>query len=99
MKPQRTKQVIGIVSGSLLIVLSPIFGLLGTTAGMNRAFETLGAEGPSNPNRLASNIHSVLIVTTTASAGVLVGLLVLIASIVLFIRAGNQAAKTPDAGL
>jgi ABC-type Fe3+ transport system permease subunit len=87
MKPKRTKQVAGIIIGSLLLVGSPIVASL---SGMWRAFDTLGDSGISDPNRLQSAIYTLLY---GGIAGTVLGLIILIISIVYFVRAGRAVQK------
>jgi hypothetical protein len=83
----RTKPLIGIVIGSLLLVISPIAAVVLTWFGMLRAFDTLGGSGISDPNRLSGNIGAVLIANSGGLIGSAIGLVILIVSIVLFVRA------------
>jgi biopolymer transport protein ExbB len=48
---------------SVIGVVSPMIGLLGTVIGMMKAFATLGAEGTSNPRALSAAIGEVLMAT------------------------------------
>jgi len=96
MKPKRTKYIVGIVIGSLLL-LSPLIALFGTAFGMQRAFDTLGGPGIQDPKALSSSIDSVLYVSAAGPIGFVCGVVLLTVSIVLFIRAGRtqQAAASP----
>jgi hypothetical protein len=91
MKPNRTKQVAGIVIGSLLLALSPGIAFLLHVFGMMRAFDTLGGPGIADPNRLSGDIHIVLYAWVGALAGSIIGLITLIVSMVLFVRAGRTS--------
>jgi biopolymer transport protein ExbB len=50
---------------SVIGVVSPMIGLLGTVIGMIGAFRTMGAQGISNPQGLASAIGEVLLATAS----------------------------------
>ncbi len=50
---------------SVIGVVSPMIGLLGTVIGMMKAFTVLGGEGISNPRALASSIGEVLLATAS----------------------------------
>jgi hypothetical protein len=83
MKRKRTKQVAGIIIGSLLLVVSPIVAFL---YGAYRAFDTLGETDISDPNRLQGDFHIMLYGGPTGSV---IGLIILVISIVYFVRAGR----------
>ncbi len=53
---------------SVIGVVSPMIGLLGTVIGMMGAFATLGAEGISNPRGLSTAIGEVLLATASGLA-------------------------------
>ena len=50
---------------SVIGVVSPMIGLLGTVIGMMGAFQTLGSSGISDPRALASSIGEVLLATAS----------------------------------
>lgn len=50
---------------SVIGVVSPMIGLLGTVIGMMRAFATLATSGIKNPSALAANISEVLLATAS----------------------------------
>src|SRR6266446_8092459 len=50
---------------SVIGVVSPMIGLLGTVIGMMGAFQVLGASGMKNPNELAGKISEVLLATAS----------------------------------
>ncbi|MEO7931827.1 MAG: MotA/TolQ/ExbB proton channel family protein [Chthoniobacterales bacterium] len=50
---------------SVIGVVSPMIGLLGTVIGMMRAFATLASSGIKNPSALAANISEVLLATAS----------------------------------
>ena len=82
----------GLVFGALLM-LAPAFGFLFTVFGMQRAFDTLGNSGISDPQQLAGHIGWVLL---ASSAGLIlfpVGIIVFLFSLVFYFRA--RAATPP----
>jgi hypothetical protein len=89
MKPKRTKQIIGIVIGSSLLVASPIVARMLYLSGMNRAFDTLGAPGLADPKRLSADIGFVLNASAGGLAGAVIGLVILVMSIQWFVRLGR----------
>jgi biopolymer transport protein ExbB/TolQ len=58
MKRQLT--IAGIVVGAIL-ALGPLWGMLGTAFGMQRAFATLAGQGIGDPRALSSSIGAVLL--------------------------------------
>lgn len=69
---------------SVIGVVAPMIGLLGTVIGMMKAFATLGGSGISDPRKLASSIGEVL--TATAS-----GLFIAIPAFILYYIFRNRA--------
>lgn len=57
--------------------LGPFIGAIGTTIGMMRAFQTLGSNGVSDPQRLSANIGEVLLATAIGLGFSLVGLILI----------------------
>lgn len=56
---------------SVIGVVSPMIGLLGTVIGMMKAFETLGSKGMSDPRALSAAIGEVL---TATAAGLFIAI-------------------------
>ena len=54
---------------SMIAVVSPLFGLLGTVLGMIRAFTVISLEGTNDPNQLADGI-SIALYTTAAGLSI-----------------------------
>ncbi len=54
---------------SMIAVVSPLFGLLGTVLGMIRAFTVIALEGTNDPNQLADGI-SIALYTTAAGLSI-----------------------------
>jgi len=89
--------VVGIIVG-ILLMLTSLIGPLGTMLGMARAFETLGASGPGDPEVLASAISETLI---ASAAGIIVGIpgfILFVVSLVFFFveRSKPQAPPMPQ---
>lgn len=85
MKTKRRLTITGMAIGALLM-LSPLFGMLGTFFGMKRAFDILGSSGVGDPSALSASIGDTLIFT---AAGVLLfplGAVILTLSLVCFLR-------------
>jgi len=94
-KPNRTKQISGIVIGALLLVVSPITARVLYLSGMQRAYDTLGSgPGIADPNRLSGDISAVLYACAGGLFGSAIGLIILIVSIVLFVRAGRRLSTS-----
>lgn len=60
---------------SVIAVISPMVGLLGTVSGMIKAFGNMAAQGMGKPEMLADNISEALI---TTAGGLIVGIPVMI---------------------
>jgi hypothetical protein len=76
------------ISGSILLLAGPLFGLMGTIIGMLSAFQTMGSEGSENAEALASDIGFSLITTTIGLCiGIIGGIMMLIALFVVKYRA------------
>ena len=95
MNPNRTKHVTGTVIGSLLLVVSPIVARLLYVSDMQRAYDTLGSgPGIADPNRLSGDISAVLYACAGGLGGAVIGLVILIVSNVLFVRAGRRLSTS-----
>ena len=77
MRNRRTFLRIGFAVG-VLLACAPLFGLLGTMAGMARAFRTLGDSGIGDPRSLAGAIGEMLFVSAGSLALFPAGLVLLI---------------------
>ena len=96
MNPNRTKHIVGIVIGAVLLIGAPIIARVLYVSGMQRAFDTLGSgPGIADPNRLSGDISAVLYACAGGLGGTLIGLTVLIVSVVLYVRAGRRLS-TPN---
>ena len=97
MNPNRTKHVAGTVIGVVLLIGAPIVARMLYVSGMHRAFVTLGSgPGIADPVRLSSDINAVLYACAGGFGGSLLGLVILIVSLVLYLRAGRRLS-TPNA--
>ena len=65
-----------VIAGVLLLIGSPLTGLLLTVIGMIQAFHTLGANGISDPRMLSAHIATVLTATTVGMIVGAIGLVV-----------------------
>ena len=70
--------------------VAPIIGLLGTVAGMIRAFDRMGIQGGADPEKLAGDIHLAL--NTTIGAWVItpLSLILFIVFLILFLNKKKQ---------
>ena len=89
------------VVGGLLLLLSPIIARWQYSIGMQRAYTTIESgyhqtQNSIDPHQLSGNIDAVLYACAGGLFGAVVGLIVLIVSIILYIRAG-RATSTPNA--
>jgi len=96
MNPNRTRHIVGITVGALLLVVSPVVARLLYVSGMQRATDTIntGMRGIPDPARLSGDIDSVLYACAGGLAGSVIGLVILIVSVVLFVRAGRRFATS-----
>lgn len=68
------------ITGAILLLGGPLFGLMGTIIGMLSALQTMGSEGSENAEALAGNIGFSLITTTIGlCVGIVGGIMMLIA--------------------
>jgi biopolymer transport protein ExbB len=61
---------------SVVAVISPMLGLLGTVSGMIKAFKTMSVAGMGRPEMLSANISEALI---TTAAGLIIGIPAMVA--------------------
>ncbi len=99
MKTKRNLLILGIAIGGLL-TLSPLWGILITVIGMVLSFQAIGTgAGLSNPTLLSSSIGSSLVAAAVGFALFPLGVLILVISIVLYVRLRKATPSTaPDAG-
>jgi biopolymer transport protein ExbB/TolQ len=98
MKPEQKKPLIGIVSGAVLVALGPVVGLIVTVVSLQQSFSAVegNAIDPSNKAKvLASGISSSMNATAIGIGLAGVGLVVLIVSLAMFLRA-KPAAELPS---
>lgn len=78
---------------SVIGVVSPMIGLLGTVIGMMGAFQTLGSSGISDPRALASSIGEVLLAT---ASGLFIAIPAFVAYYIFRNMAQNSIVKAED---
>ena len=86
MKTKRRWAIAGIVIGGLFAFLGPMLGLLGTVFGMSHAFNALGNSGVGDPRVLTHHIGAALLSTATGFLLFPFGVIILILSIVFYIK-------------
>lgn len=84
MRPKRTQQIVGIVVGALLLLLSPTLAFFGMTI----AFALFGDPG-SGRYPLQWMINAGIV----GSAFSIIGLIILVIAIVSFVRAGRTGPR------
>jgi hypothetical protein len=89
MKPNRTKPIIGIVMGAVLILASVIVGRWQYELGMQAGIDTISS-GIADSRRLSGNIDTAIYAAVGGRIGAIVGLIIFIVSVVRFVRAGRQ---------
>ena len=81
--PATNRGKIFAVTGAML-QLGPVIGAIGSVIGMMHAFETLGASGMADPQRLSANIGEVLISTAIGFGVGLIGLALLCVALFVY---------------
>ena len=79
-----------IIAGGILTVAGPLAGVLVTSFGMMRSFDTLGKSGVADPRALAENIGVSLNGTVIGLCAGAVGVLILIVGVIIL------AARKPS---
>lgn len=74
----------GLAIAGAILQLSPLLGVVGTIAGMMKAFRALGDAGVADPAQLSDSIGQVLVSTATGIALGLAGMACLAAGVLLF---------------
>ena len=85
MKIRRRLTIAGMTIGALLMV-SPLFGMLGTVFGMKRAFDILGSSGVGDPSTLSASVGETLVFTAAGLLLFPVGAIILTVSLVCLLR-------------
>ncbi|MBI5532401.1 MAG: MotA/TolQ/ExbB proton channel family protein [Deltaproteobacteria bacterium] len=101
MKREQKKPLIGIVIGAVLTALAPLVGLLITIASVNRSFAKVEGNSVDPADKakvLASGISSSMNATAIGIGLGALGLLVLVVSILLFLRATTSQRQPPSEG-
>jgi biopolymer transport protein ExbB/TolQ len=94
MKPEHKKPLIGIVTGAVLTALGPLVGLLITVVSLSRFFAVVEGDSVDPANKakvLASGISWSMTATAIGIGLGGLGLVVLIVSLVMFLRAKPAA--------
>ena len=86
--------IAGIVAG-ILLMLGPLWGMLGTTFGMTRAFTVLGQSGVVDPSDLSASISRVLISSVAGFVACPIGIVLLIVCIVQLQKTGRVPPPLP----
>ena len=76
-----------------LVIIPPVFGLLGTVFGMIRAFDTMGTEVGADPAEFS---ESVSVSLATTAGGLIVsffGILLFILSLTMFLISGRRVSS------
>src|SRR5688572_1601846 len=87
-KMDRTRSAIGIAIGLVAIVGSLVVAWVISSSGEQRAIETLSSSGVADPKRLSDGISTALYGYAIGLFGTFIGLIILIVSLVFFVRAG-----------
>jgi biopolymer transport protein ExbB/TolQ len=91
-RPEHRKPLIGVLAGAALAVLGPLGGLLLTIILVQRSFGSVDAVAPSHKaNVLASGISESMNATAIGMGVGAVGVLILLASLVMLLRAKRVA--------
>jgi biopolymer transport protein ExbB/TolQ len=77
----------------LVMIISPMVGMLGTAGGMRGAFQELGTSGVKNAVVLSENIGDVLVTTAAGTAIAFVALVLFVTFCVLMIRENRRIEK------
>jgi biopolymer transport protein ExbB/TolQ len=76
-----------------------MLGLMGTILGMTKAFDTLGKSGVGDPAELSTAIGETLISFTAGVVCAVIGAVLLLFSLVFFLRSHKTIATSPAATL
>jgi biopolymer transport protein ExbB/TolQ len=82
-----------VIVWGLVMIVSPMVGLLGTVGGMTGAFDRMGTSGIKDPGVLSANIGEVLVTTAAGLAIALVALPLFVTFCVLMIRENRRIEK------
>ena len=93
---KRSLLISGIVVGTLL-TSAPLWGLLATVHGMNRAFTVLGSDGVANPQGLSTAIGGVLFSSVLSLIACPLGVLLLTLCIILLAVSKKPTPPPPPA--
>jgi biopolymer transport protein ExbB len=77
----------------LVMIVSPMVGMLGTVGGMKGAFDSMGTSGIKDPGVVSANIGEVLVTTAAGMAIALVALPLFVMFCVLMVRENRRIDK------
>ena len=86
--------IAGIVAGFVLM-LGPLWGMLGTVFGMARAFAVLGSSGVGDPSQLSASIGGVLISTAAGLVACPIGVILFVVCIISLDKARRAPPPLP----
>ncbi len=85
--------LVGTFVTGVVMVGSPLIGLLGTMGGMVGAFEWMGMNGVLDPHIISEKVGEVLIATATGLGVAVLGLPIFVTFLVLYIRERRRLAR------
>lgn len=92
-KRSKVGPIVLLVLGAILL-LGPVWGILGTVVGMTRAFEKIGNSTAGSPEALASDISLSLQTTAAGLIASPIGLAVLIGAIIWLVQIHKKEKET-----
>jgi len=96
MKKRRTF-LLGIIAG-IILILSPLFGLLAAAIGMGHAFSLLGHPGISDPKAVSADIGGVLVSTAVGLILCPVGVILFTVSLIFYLRTAKTTWPAQHGG-
>jgi biopolymer transport protein ExbB/TolQ len=84
-----------LIAGLLLTFACPAIGLVITVCFMVQSFHDLGQNGITDPTQLSGHIGSSLVATAAGCMGIVPGLALIVASILLSRSERRNAKQTP----
>ena len=88
--------IAGIVAG-VVLMLGPLWGMLGTVFGMARAFTVLGQSGVADPSQVSASVSGVLISSVAGFVACPIGIVLMIVCIVQLDKAKRLPPPLPSA--
>lgn len=93
-KATRKWLIAGMIIGGLLM-LSPLFGLVGTAVGLSRAFSVLGSQGIGDPEELSAAVGDTLFSTSIGLLLLPFGLVLFATCLVIFLMNRSKTSAPP----